>query len=241
MTTGEKKSGRGCLFWGGIIAGVFFLFALLAAYTGFRYFKHLIVYYTDTKPIETPAVTLSGTQITNLQQRLQTFDKALETDKPVEPLILTADEINALIIDSNKTNPSPVRLYFTFNDNRVQAKLSVPTDGFGLKMLRGRYFNGSGDFAVSLHGGRLMLNVKSLSVKGRPLPERFMQSIRSQNFADSWTNDVEFNKAIAKLQEVKIESGKLIVIPKLKEPGPATNSESVTNSDLKRSAVSNHI
>jgi hypothetical protein len=217
----KKKSGRGCLFWGGIIAGVLFLLALLAAYTGFRYAKHLIVYYTDTKPIETPAVNLSGTEITNLQKRIQGFDKAIEADKPVQPLILTADEINAIIIDSNKTNPSPVRLFFSFNDDRVQAKLSVPTDGFGLKMLKGRYFNGSGDFAVSVHNGRLMLNVKSLSVKGRPLPEKFMQSLRLQNFADSWTNDVELNKAIAKLQEVKIENGKLIVIPKLHEPAPA--------------------
>jgi hypothetical protein len=223
----QKKAGHGCLFWGGIIAAVFVLFAILAAYAGFRYAKHLVYDFTDTKPIEVPAVQLSGAEITNLQQRVRNFDKALEVNKPVEPLTLNADEVNALIAQESKTNPSPVRLYFSFDHDRVQAMLSLPTDGFGVKMLKGRYFNGSGDFAVSVRDGRLSLRVKSLSVKGRPLPAKFMESIRQENFAESWTNDVEFNEALAKLQELKIENGKLIVIPKPPAPEPAPKGENL--------------
>lgn len=227
MPAEKPRRRRGCLFWGGIIAGVFLLFALLAGYSGYRYFRHLVYEYTDTKPTEMPAVELSGTEITNLQKRVENFDTAIKVDKPVEPLILTADEINALIARAAKTNSSsPARLYFTFNDDRVHAQLSLPTDGIGLKMLKGRYFNGSGDFVVSLHDGRLMLHVKSLSVKGKPLPEQFMQSIRGQNFADAWTNNVDFDKALAKLQEVKIENGKLIVVPKISTSEAAPNLES---------------
>jgi hypothetical protein len=213
----EKTSRRGCLFWGGIIAGVLLLFVIIVGYAGYRYVRNLVYQYTDTKPLEIPAVHLSDTEITNLQQRIQKFDKAIEADKPVEPLILTANELNALIANESKTNPSPVRLYFSLNEERVQAQLSVPTDGFGVRMLRGRYFNGSGDFAVSVHDGRLMLNVKSLSVKGKPLQEQFMQPLREQNFADAWTNDVEFNQALAKLRELKIENGELIVVPNKQE------------------------
>lgn len=223
---------RGCLFWGGIVAGILLLFALLAGYAGYRYIKHLVYEYTDTKPTEMPVVPMSAVEITNLQQRVERFDLAIKKDKPVEPLVLTADDINALIANAGRTNKSampPPRLYFQFNEDRVHAKLSVPTDGFGLKMLKGRYFNGSGDFSVSLHNGRLVLRVKSLSVKDKPLPEQFMQSIRAENFADAWTNDVEFDKALQKLQEVKIEKGKLIVIPKLAEGPPATNGLPATS------------
>jgi hypothetical protein len=221
----EKKSGHGCLFWGGIVAAVLFLFVLLAAYAGFRYFKGLINRYTDTKPIEAPAVHLSGAEITNLQQRIHIFDGAIKSNNAVAPLILSADEINALIANEAKSNASPARLYFSFNSNRVQAQLSVPTDGFGIRMLRGRYFNGSGEFGVSLHEGKLLVNVKSLSVKGQPLPENFLQPLREQNFADGWTNDVDFNAAIAKLEEIKIENGKLIVIPKPHEAQPEPKLE----------------
>ena len=221
----EKKSGHGCLFWGGIVAAVLFLCLLLTAYIGFRYVKGMVTRYTDTKPIEAPAVHLSGAEITNLQQRIHGFDAAMKSNNAVAPLILTADEINALIANEAKSNASPARLYFSFNSNQVQAQLSVPTDGFGLRMLRGRYFNGSGEFAVSLHDGRLLVNVKSLSVKGRPLPENFMQPLRVQNFADGWTNDVNFNAAIAKLEEIKIENGKLIVTPKPHDAQPEPKLE----------------
>jgi len=71
----------------------------------------------------------------------------------------------------------------------------------------------------------LNVNVKSLSVKGRPLPENFMVQIRQQNFADAWTNDVNFNQAIAKLEEIKIENNKLIVIPKPPEAKPEPKLE----------------
>lgn len=229
---------RGCLFWGGIVAGVLLLLALLAGYAGYRYIHHLVNEYTDTKPTQMPPVPLTAEEVTNLQQRVKKFDIAIKEDKPVEPLVLTADDLNALIAHAGRSNATPVRLYFNFNDDHVHAQLSVPTDGFGLKMLKGRYFNGSGDFSVSLHDGRLALHVKSLSVKDKPLPEQFMQSIRSQNFADAWTNDVEYDKALRKLQEVKIENGKLIVIPKMAEGVRPTNGPPATSKSAATNAPS---
>jgi hypothetical protein len=225
MTNPQKPAGRGCLFWGGIIAGILLLLGLLAGYATFRYLRSVVLNYTDTKPIEMPVVRLSDTEITNLQQRVDHFDKALEKDRPVEPLVLSADEINAMIANANKTNPVPVRFYVSFNDDRLQAQLSIPMDNIGPGMLKGRYFNGSGDFTVSLQNGRLMLNVKSLSVKGKPLPEQFMQSVRTQNIADTWTNDVEFTQSLEKLREIKIEGGKLFVIPRMAETNSAARPD----------------
>src|ERR1041384_6457145 len=140
MNETPKKSGHGCLFWGGIIAGVLLLFAVLLGFAGFYYVKHLINEYTDTKPISMPAVQLSDAEVKILRERVDTFDKAVKAGKHVEPLILTADEINALIAKNNKS-ASPILLYFNFNEDRVQAQLSLPLDGIGIGMLRGRYFN----------------------------------------------------------------------------------------------------
>lgn len=213
----QKKSGRGCLFWCGIIAAIFFLVVLLVAYAGYRYVKYFIAQYTDTNPVSAPALHLSRVEVTNLQQRIHTFSQSIKDNKAVEPLSLSADEINALIANETKSNASPARLYFNFNSNQVQAQLSLPTDGWIGHLLDGRYLNGSGNFGVSLHEGHLSLRVKSIAVKGRPLPENFMMQLRAQNFAEGWTNDPDLNATIAKLEEIKIENGRLIVIPRPRE------------------------
>ena len=212
--TEPKSSGRGCLFWGGITAAVLLLCFLLAVYAGYRYVRHLVYAYTDSKPIEVAELRLSDGEITNLQARVKSFNDAMESNTPVGPLVLTADEINALLNRAARTNSQPVpRLFFSFNEDRVQAQVSLPLDGIGLRMLRGRYFNGTGDLLFSLNHGKMVLNVKSLSVKGRPLPEQWMQSIRNQNLADGWTNNPDFGDAFSRLQAIRIQSGKLIIVP----------------------------
>src|SRR5262245_39757193 len=152
---------RGCLFYGGIILAVLVLLMLLAGYAGYRFVHGLVDQYTDTKPLPAPEVQLSDSEVKLLQDRVQGFNKAIRKNRSPEPMILTPEEINALIAKQNTNNPAnPARLFFSFNDDRVQAQLSIPADGIGLKMLRGRYFNGSGDFLVSLHDGKLLLNIK---------------------------------------------------------------------------------
>lgn len=223
--TAEKKSGRGCLFWGGIIAAVLFLFILFAVYGTYRYLRHLVLTWTDTKPLPAPALTLSHSEVTNLQQRVHAWDDGLKHNQAVGPLTLTADEVNALIAADTRTSGPPTRLYFSFNSNHVQAQLSVPLNGMFGHWLDGRYLNGSGNFAVSLHDGNLALRVKSLAVKGRPLPGKFMQPLRAQNFAGSWTNDPNLSDVMGKFQEIKIEDGKLMVIPKKREVPTNTQPE----------------
>lgn len=229
-TTPQPKSGKGCLFWAGIVLGVIFLCIALAGIGGYCFVKHLVNEWTDTKPTDMPVVTLSDADARALQQRLDNFDNALTNGTPVEPLILTADEINSLIAKNNKA-PDKVRLYFSFNENRVQAQLSLSGDLFGLRMLHGRYLNGGGDFKVSLHNGQLFVGIQSLSVKGKPIPDQYLQRAREQNLADSYiqgqTNAPALNDAFDQIDEIKIENGKLYVIPKKqKEPETTPKLES---------------
>lgn len=222
--TTPKASGKGCFFWGGIILGVLFLCVVLAGIAGYCYVNHLVNEYTDSKPTEFNIARLSDADTKALQQRLDNFDHALTNDTPVEPLVLTADEINSLIAKNNKA-PGKVRLYFSFDENRVQAQLSLAGDLFGIRLLRGRYLNGSGDFKVSLHDGRLFLGVQSLSVKGKPIPDEYLQGVRGQNFADSFTqgtNAPALKAALDRLEEIKIENGKLYVIPKKQKEAETT-------------------
>jgi hypothetical protein len=185
----------------------------LSRFVIFLFARSLINQYTDTKPVAVPAVQYSDDQIKLLHERIDGFKKALHDGKRTEPLTLTAEEINALIARS--ADPAlQLHLYVTFDEDRIQAQLSVPIEKLGVKILSGRYFNGSGEFLISLHDGSPQLQVKTLMVKDRLLRDNFMRAIQAQNFAAGWTNNPDFNEALGKLQEVKIEGGKLVVVPK---------------------------
>ena len=223
--TAPKSSGKGCLFWAGIILGVIFLCIVLAGIGGYCFVRSLVNEYTDSKPSEFKITLLSDADSKALQQRLDSFDNALTNDTPVEPLVLTADELNSLIAKNN-TDPDKVRVHFSFNENRVQAQLSLAGDLFGFRMLHGRYLNGGGDFKVSLQNGKLFVGIQSLTVKGKPIPEKYMQNVRGQNFAQSYmeeqTNNPDLDDAFNKIDEIKIENGKLYVIPKKQKQPEAT-------------------
>jgi hypothetical protein len=211
-----KKSGHGCLFWGGIIAAILLvlaLFAGIAVYGVFRYAHGLVDQYTDTKPVTLPSVKLSDEEIRQLQERVKIFRRAVEDGKATEPLVINADEVNALL-GTNATAELHRYLYVTLDGDQAKAQVSIPADKLGISMLRGRYFNGDAAFAVALHDGVFEVNVTSLSVKGKPLPESFMAQIRHQNFADAWTNNPDFTASIGKLEDIHIADSKVVIVPK---------------------------
>src|SRR6516162_202117 len=83
-----KPSGRGCLFWGGIIAGILLLCVLITVYAGYCYVRGLVNEYTDSKPIEVAVTPLSEADAKALQRRIKDFDHALTNGTPTTPLIL---------------------------------------------------------------------------------------------------------------------------------------------------------
>jgi len=220
MSDDPQRKSHGCLFWGAIISGVFllmFLTVVLVGYLGFRYVRGVVDKYTDSKPIAVRASPLSDEEVKAVQVRIDDFQKAIKGGAPPsEPLTLTADEISAVI--AKEVDPKlELRVYVAFEEERVKAQLSVPASKLGLPFVRGRYFNGSGEFAVYLHDGMLNVNVKSLAVNDKPLPEEVLRELRAKNFAEEWNRKPDVQNALSKLQEITMEDGKIIFVPK-REP-----------------------
>ena len=198
------------MFYGGIVSAVLVLTVLLAAFAGYRYVHGLVDQYADTKPVALPTVKLSDEEISKLHERVKTFTRAVGDGKATEPLVLTADEVNALIA-TNATSEVHQHVYVTLEGDQAIAQVSIPADSL---MLRGCYFNGEAAFSVSLHNGELVVNLTSLSVKGKPLPDSFMAQIRHENFAAGWTNDPDLSASIRKLEDVQITNSKVAIVPK---------------------------
>ena len=106
------------------------------------------------------------------------------------------------------------RFYVTLENDQLKAQLSVPLEDLGLHIFKGRYLNGSGTFSLSLRSGALYFNAQSITVKGKPLPETYMQSIRKQNLARDSNSDPRASAAFQRIQSVEIKTSELIITPK---------------------------
>ncbi|MCS7468445.1 hypothetical protein NZK35_17470 [Stieleria sp. ICT_E10.1] len=203
----SSGSGNGCL-WGCLIAGGLFIGSILCAgFGGYWLISSQIAKYTSDTPVDLPTVEYSEEELAKLDARVETFREKLDAgETPEEDLVLTADDINALI---SKNEDFKGKVYVKIENNQVEGDVSIPLDK--VPMGKGRYFNGSATFDVSMDGGVLIVTVDQAELNGEPLPEEFMQAIRQENLAKDVYKDPENAKFMSRFEDIRVEDDKFIL------------------------------
>jgi hypothetical protein len=211
------KPRRGCFFYGCITSVVLLAIVLGALLVGLHYVKKMVNRFTDNKPMELPTLQMSKAEIDQVKQRFESFEQEVSGQRATKPLVLTADDINALIASSSDPQALKGKLYVSIEGDQVKGEVSVPLQEVGLSMFKGRYLNGSATFNLGFREGALIVTPSTLIVKGSPVPEAYMQEIRKQNFAASLTNELASAAMLHGLQEIQVKEGKVVIVPKLQQ------------------------
>jgi hypothetical protein len=204
---------RGCFFYGCIIASILaVLFAILMgviAFFSYRMLSKAIDDYTSTTPRDLPKLEMPPEQQQAIKDRVEAFKKAVDSEAPTEPLILTSDDLNALIQDTSELKGV---IYVKVEGEEIKGQVSIPLDKwFDIGIVRGRYLNGEADFKVSLRDGVLIGTLDSIEVNGKRPPDEIMKGIREQNlFKDAYKDEKNASR-IRKLESVEVKDGKIIV------------------------------
>ncbi len=205
---------HGCFFYGCIIASilaVLFLILLgVITFFGFRFFMGLVNDYTSTTPRELPKLEMPEEQRQAVKKRFDEFRQAVNEGKPTETLVLTSDDINALIEeDPDLRGKAHVRI----EGDEVKGEISFPLDKFGFN---GRYLNGEADVKATLTNGVLIVTLDSVEVNGKKVPEQFMQQLRQQNLVQDLYKDQKNAEMMRRLEKLEIKDGKITlkVLPK---------------------------
>jgi hypothetical protein len=221
------KKPRGCFFYGCISAIALMMLMLGGLFLGYLSFRKMLLYYTDTKPLPLPVVQMSPDDIKKLHERLDNFDKALKEHRATPPLELSGDDLNALIATSPGGQVWTGRVYVSIEGERITGQISVPMEKLRLGIFRGRFLNGSATFKVGLTNGFLHVTIPEITVKGHSLPSVYMEQIRQIDWAQGATDDANTKSEVERYEEIKVENGKLIIIPK--KPETDTNPPQGTN------------
>jgi hypothetical protein len=214
MADPKRKRGCGCVVLGVIAVGILIFVMIPAGFLGVRLARRQINRFTDLQPAVLPKAALTEAELGAVLDRVSAFRKALDEGRAVEPLALTAGEINGLIAADPDLRIFRDRLHVTIAGDTMTAQLAMPAEQAGLERLRGRFLNASGTVLLLIRDNAPFVSLDSLSKNGAPLPETLMRAIRVCNLAESATTDPRARAEFAKIQEMRVRDRKLVIIAK---------------------------
>ena len=211
---------RGCFFYGCIIAIVLTVLAAIFVgillFVGYRYLGQKVQEYTADAPEKLPALEMSDNDRSAVKDRWDAFRKAVEAGTASEPLVLSSDDLNALI----EQNPElKGKIYVKVEGDEVKGQVSIPLDALPLPMFKGRYLNGKAQIKASLFDGELIVHLEEIEVKGKPFPPDLMTELRKQNLAKDAAKDKDTSAMLRKLESLEIKDGKIILKIRAKTSG----------------------
>ena len=126
-----------CLLYGclGVVAAMLLMF-VCGGWALYSFATGQLDKYTATEPVELPSVDYTPEQIADLEKRIDSFKQNLEAesagdataDAPeLQELVLTADDINALLNQNEKLRN---RVYIKIEDGKITGDASMPLDEF---------------------------------------------------------------------------------------------------------------
>ena len=215
-----RKQPRGCFFYGCLTAIVLAVVGGIALYFGVRYalerFVDSVVPYTEAYPMELPKSELPEAEYALLQQRIRTFREALDAKVGTETLVLTSDELNALIAKDPSWSLLRDAVHVSLRGDEITAEVAIPLTNFvasipGGKQLEGRYLNGTATLKLELVDQKLTLDVRSVDIRGKSLPPAIMAGLRAQNLSDLHEGSPELSKLKSRLRSLQVVDGKLTI------------------------------
>jgi hypothetical protein len=216
---------RGCFFYGCVIASVLAVLLIIAlavlAFVFMRFFSGLVEEWTSPAPVELPRVQLSEQERKSVRERVDAFRKGLEDGTATDPLVLTSDDLNALIEENSNLRG---RLFARVEGDKLKAQISLPLEMLKIGMLKGRYLNGEAELKASLSEGILVVTLETLEVNGKHPPEQFLAELRKQNLAKNAYDNPKNAEMIRRFESLEIKDGKIILKPRIRAKptvGPA--------------------
>lgn len=212
----DKKSG-GCGKFIAIGCGALVILLVIGGVIAYQSVKGVVSgivdEYTGVQALILPQVEAPDAEVQALIARVDGFSKALKDGSPSGPLVLDARAINLLINHHPSWAPVKGMVHAAIEGDQIKGQVSLPLDDLG-DFAKGRFLNGSAVLKVMLASGRLFVFAESLSVKGKPLPETFMQGIRSENLAKNANNNPNGDEITQKLESITVANGKMTIVPK---------------------------
>jgi hypothetical protein len=201
---------RGCLFWALVLAVV----VGGGGYLVYRYaIDWIVIACTEATPLDLDEPGLLPAELGALDGRLAAFAHAVRNKTPVEPIVLTGEELTAIVVRIPEFRRLGGRARFSIGEGDIRGELSVPLERMGYP---DRWFNGAAAFTATLENGVLIVTLRSASVKGERVPGLIVWTLRNRNLAKEIYEKPLAASFIARLESIEVGNGRITVVPRLR-------------------------
>lgn len=213
-----------CCLWGCLIAFIFLILLSIAlVLIGRSSLTAIREKWTSTEPQQLPTVQIEEHALDDLVTRVDGFADRVEKRELSDALVLSQDELNALIQHHPDWEDLHDKVYVEIEGDLIKGMVNFPLTG--IPMMSGRYLHGSVTFDLSLEDGRLEVYIDNATVNGEPVPEDIMAAFRRQNLAQDILRDNPDARAVVdQLESIRVENGSLIIVPKRQSTGTTTET-----------------
>ena len=176
--------------------------------------------FTTDQPvaIETPEFTPA--QVKDATDRYEAFYAAMKAGQTPEPLVLSAQDINALLFNHSDFKAIAGKGKVDIQDNLMKSAVSVNLEDLEIPVkfiadaVAGRYFNGEVTLSISMPSGRPTAFIEELEVNGMHPPEEMMAGLQQENLLKEAQSDPNLKKFFDQISDLKIENNQLVIVPK---------------------------
>lgn len=208
-----KRNGFPWLMVGCGCALALVVLVLVLGIAAYLMVSNVVEMYSDKAPKQLPVSAATPEEYQAIQTRIAAFRDAVKQGTPVEPLVLTGEEINAVIAYDPEWAPMKGRVHVSIDGDKITCETSFPLDKLGFS---GRYFNGSVSVSSRMENGTMQMHVESAEVNGKPAPEQIMAAWRTQNLAENLNKNPELGPALEALESIEVKDGTIVFTPKIK-------------------------
>ncbi|MDF1824552.1 MAG: hypothetical protein P1U68_07910 [Verrucomicrobiales bacterium] len=214
-----KKWGIGC----GLGCLALIVLAVVLAVVGVKFGKDVVAGfigdYTAEAPVEIVAPVLDPVVVEDAIQRYDAFRSAMSEGEAPEPLLLTGDDVNAILANHPSFSAVADSIVVAIDDDQLTSQVSLKLDEmeipvpFLAESMEGKYFNGELSLSLDTVAGRPAMFIEGLSVDGVPIPRQFIDALSKENLLKEVSGNSNMKAFFDRIEELKIEEGQLKVIP----------------------------
>lgn len=175
--------------------------------------------YTSEAPAEIDQPRVEPARAEDAIRRFDQFREEMRDGVPAEPLVLSEADLNALVQEhpsfSGIADSAVVRIEGDLLRSAVSVDLGdleIPIP-FLAALVTDRYFNGEVTLGIDSSSGDPSLFIENVEVGGKALPQQVLNELKKEDLFKEMRSEPEFQKEFQKVEDIRIEGGRLIIVP----------------------------